>query len=540
MTRRVGIWIRVSTEDQAQSDSPEHHEHRAKSYAEVKEWKVIETYRLEAVSGKSVINHPEAQRMIQDVHKGHINGLIFSKLARLGRNTRELLEFADIFKNYNADLISLDESIDTSSPAGRFFYTLIAGMAEWERAEIGSRVKASVRTRASLGKSLGGEAPFGYKREENDLILDPNEAPVRKLIHELFAKHKRKRTVANILNEKGYRTRRGSTFSDTSIDRMLRDPIAKGMRRVNYTESLGDKKHWKLKPKEEWIFIEAPRIITDELWESCNRILDGMNQGHEKVRRKGVHLFSGIVTCHCGTKMYMRSVSPKYVCPNCKNKIGPDDLEEIFHSQLENFLFSDTDIQSHIDKQKLLVKDKEKLLDARNKEFQKLKQKISDVLDLYHDGQLSKESFKDHHQPVYDKLKQVEQSMLEIQGEIDTIKMQSLDNSQVLYDARNLHKQWQNFNLEEKKTIIEAITDSIIIGKEDIEINLSYLPTLVQEKKTEPLNGGLFGAPIGDSVIKKFGKRTGNQANPKNGSTTSPTIKFMQLSNKSSGIHGCD
>ena len=121
--KSVGIWIRVSTEDQARGDSPEHHERRARAYAESKGWHVKEVYHLEAVSGKSVMNLPETQRMLKDIRSCDITGLIFSKLARLARNTRELLEFAEIFRENNADLVSLQEAIDTSTPAGRLFYT---------------------------------------------------------------------------------------------------------------------------------------------------------------------------------------------------------------------------------------------------------------------------------------------------------------------------------------------------------------------------------------------------------------------------------
>src|SRR5438067_6513561 len=110
----VGIWIRVSTDDQAQGDSPQHHEIRARSYAESKGWEVREVYDLAGVSGKSVKEHAEAKRMLQDVKRGHIKGLIFSKLARFARNTKELLEFADYFEQQGAALISLQESIDTS------------------------------------------------------------------------------------------------------------------------------------------------------------------------------------------------------------------------------------------------------------------------------------------------------------------------------------------------------------------------------------------------------------------------------------------
>ncbi len=86
--KSVGIWIRVSTEDQAKGESPEHHEKRARLYAEAKGWDVKVIYHLEAVSGKSVMHHPEAKKMLKDIKDGSITGLIFSKLARFARNTK--------------------------------------------------------------------------------------------------------------------------------------------------------------------------------------------------------------------------------------------------------------------------------------------------------------------------------------------------------------------------------------------------------------------------------------------------------------------
>ena len=486
--RSVGIWIRVSTEDQARGESPEHHERRARLYAESKGWQVQEVYHLEAVSGRSVMKRPETQQMLRDIGSGHITGLIFSKLARLARNTRELLEFAEIFEEYGADLISLQESIDTSTPAGRLFYTMIAAMAQWEREEIAERVAASVPIRAKLGKPLGGQATFGYRWKDKRLVPDPKEAPVRRLIYELFLEHRRKKTVARSLSEAGYRTRRGAKFSGTTVGRLLRDPTAKGVHRANYTRSLGDGKKWMLKPEEEWILTKVEPVVSEELWEQCNQILDEQREKHKRPARKAVHLFAGVVFCSCGQKMYVPSNSPKYTCYKCRNKIGTADLEEIYHQQLKAFLLSPDEVSAYLSKADQVIKEKEELLQSLAGEQRKTSEEMDKTYRLYLDDELSSEGFGKRYRPMEERLAQIEDQLLEVQGEVDFLRIQYLSSDQILNEAQDLYSRWPELVTAEKRQIIENVVDRIVIGSDDIAINLCYLPSSSELMASSPRN----------------------------------------------------
>lgn len=474
--KAVGIWIRVSTEDQVRGDSPEHHEQRARYYAESKGWRVKETYHLEAVSGKSVMDEPETRRMLADVNTRRITGLIFSKLARLARNTRELLEFADIFREHDADLISLQESIDTSTPAGRLFYTVIAAMAQWEREEIAERVAASVPIRAKLGKPLGGAAPFGYRWENRTLVPDPAEAPVRKRMYELFLEHRRKKTVARLLNSAGYRTRNGSKFSDTTLDRLLRDPAAKGERRANYTKSLGANKNWVLKPEREWVFTPVEAIVSEELWAQCNALLDERREMGKRLARRAVQLFAGVAYCACGSKMYVPSNTPKYVCAKCRNKISTEDLEQVFQEQLRSFFLSPTELTAYLQEADEVIKTKRDLLDRLEADRAKTKQEMDKVYRLYIKDEISPEGFGHLHKPLEERLKQVEQEIPDLQGEIDFLTIQHLSSDKILCEAKDLYGRWHEMHRDDKRKIVETITEKIIIGKGEVAFDLCYLP----------------------------------------------------------------
>lgn len=474
--KEVGIWIRVSTEDQAQGESPEHHEKRATYYAEAKGWHVAKVYHLEAVSGKTVLGHPETKQMLEDVRSGLISGLIFSKLARLARNTRELLEFADIFRDHHADLISLQESIDTTSPAGRLFYTLIAAMAQWEREEISERVAASVPIRAKLGKSLGGAAPFGYRWEGHKLTPDPKEAPIRKLIYELYLQHRRKRTVARLLNEAGHRMRRGTKFTFTAVNRLICDPSAKGVRRANYTKSRGDGKSWDRKPESEWVLIPIEPIVSTEVWEQCNAMMEEVRRGWRRPARRAVHLFGGLTYCHCGHKMYVPSNSPKYICGKCRNKIRVEDLEAVFQARLAASFTVPEELSDLLAGADEGLREKETMVSSLTTETQTVKREMNKVYQLYLNDQISGDGFKREYGPLEKRLAQLSDEIPRLQAEADLLRMQHLNQDEVIREAQDLYGNWQALSAAEKRNIVENIVERITIGKDEIEITLCYLP----------------------------------------------------------------
>jgi len=351
----------------------------------------------------------------------------------------------------------------------------LAAMAQWEREEIAERMAASIAIRAKLGKPLGGNAPYGYEWKGREMVPEPKEAPVRKLLYELFLKHRRKKTVARLLNEAGHRTRNGSEWSDTSVDRLLRDPTAKGQRRANYTRQPAGEKAWTLKPESDWVWSPVEPIISEDLWARCNAILDERMLKRRRPGRKSNHLFAGLTYCGCGAKMYVPSNTPKYVCDRCRTKIPTADLEAVFQEQLRGFICSPEEVARYLASADQAIMDKEELARTLAKEAEKIRSDMDRITRAYVDDEISKDGYGRQYRPLETRLKQIEDELPRLQGEVDFLKIQHLSRDQAILDTRDLAQRWPELPPDAQRQIVENVTERITVAEDQVTIDLLYL-----------------------------------------------------------------
>lgn len=149
MSAKVFAYYRVSTQEQILDRQKDAVEAYAKAYG-----LTIDKVFEEKVSGKSIAERPELNRMLEQLREG--DTVIVNDLSRLSRSVRDTLRLAEeVFQGQGVNLISIKEKIDTSTPTGRFVMTVIAGMNQMEREQIAERTRGALNARKRRGAKLG-------------------------------------------------------------------------------------------------------------------------------------------------------------------------------------------------------------------------------------------------------------------------------------------------------------------------------------------------------------------------------------------------
>lgn len=160
--RAVG-YVRVSTEEQADEGySLAAQRKQIAAYCEAKNWELGLVYADEGISGKETKNRPALQQMLAAARAHDFDVVVVSKLDRLSRTTMQLLALVqDCFTGNSVRLVSVGEGIDPTSATGQFVMTILAGLAQMEREQIGERTRMGMAEAKAQGKHVG-KPPYGW------------------------------------------------------------------------------------------------------------------------------------------------------------------------------------------------------------------------------------------------------------------------------------------------------------------------------------------------------------------------------------------
>lgn len=447
---KVALYIRVSTDAQREEGySIEAQKEALTGYCMARSFKNYEFYIDGGYSGSN-LNRPEITRLISDAKNHKIKKCIVYKLDRLSRSQKDTLYLIeDIFNPNGVDFISINETMDTSTPLGRLMLGILSAFAQLERENIKERTRMGMLERIKEGYWMGGgRVPFGYDYDKDKGILVPNkDAKTVRKIYELYIDGKSAQTIADMLGLK----------YDRLVMQILTRKSNLGIISYNGREYKG--RH---------------EAIIDE--KTYNQAMLCMQKRSDSKNYFSNSLLSGLIICgHCGAKMhyqswgntgrkkiscYSQQSSKKYLIKdeNCpQEKLWQDDVESIVLKDLFSFTIAEHKKESG--------KIKTDIISQLTQQSDNTKKQLKRLYELY-------SSSSD--EILLSTIKEFQQKLQKIQSQINQENEKSIISSnrkQILNQVKNLEEVWDILTFEEKRKIIKSLINRIVITDRKVEIH---------------------------------------------------------------------
>jgi site-specific DNA recombinase len=215
-------YTRVSLAEQAQGVSLEVQRTRICAYAAAKGLNLAAVFVDAGISGKE-LDRPGLQQLLAQCAAGQAGHVIVWRLDRLTRRTRHLLGLVeDLFLARGIEIHSVSESLDTSTPHGRFVLTLFGGLAQMERETIAERTRAALAWKRVAGQPTS-HAPLGFRsvgrREQMEPVIE--ELDVVRRILALRQAGRSYRGIARALNTEGVWTKRRAIWRHSTVAKIV-------------------------------------------------------------------------------------------------------------------------------------------------------------------------------------------------------------------------------------------------------------------------------------------------------------------------------
>ncbi len=373
----IAAYCRVSTDKEDQLNSLEAQKEFFVEYVNRTGDNLVALYADEGISGTKIRNRKEFLKMMSDAEKGFFDMVVVKDISRFARNTVDLLQNIRKLKALGIETQFLTANM-TSMGNSEFVLTIFGALAQEESANTSKRVKFGKKLNAEKGRVPN--IVYGYDKTIGDyfnLSINKEEAATVKQIFKWYIEEGYGAAkIANMLNEKGIKTKRNCKWSQHAICRILTNELYTG-KIINGKEEVADFLSGKRKAKDEkeWLIVEKEelRIIDDYSFKKAGDILasrhNAFNITHERQSNK--HLFSTLIKCkECGWsfRRVVKTYKNTYIrwvcsghngrgaesCPNAQT-IDEDELIDV----LEEYFAG-------------VLKQKKKVIDGVLREFRKM------------------------------------------------------------------------------------------------------------------------------------------------------------------------
>lgn len=516
MTKKVKVYIytRVSTSMQVDGFSLDAQTDRIQKYADYMDFEIVGRYEDAGKSGKSIEGRMEFQKMMEDIKTGKdkVSYVLVFKLSRFGRNAADVLSSLQFMQDYGVNLISVEDSIDSSKDAGKLMISVLSAVAEIERENILVQTMEGRKQKAREGKWNGGFAPYGYKLVDGKLEIAEDEAEAVRMIYQLYVKTEMgsngiaKQLQLQGIQKKARQNGTNTLFSAHLVRLILDNPVYCGKiafgRRSNQ-KIRGTRNEYRTVKQKNYLISEGihEAIVDEELWNLAHekRIAQAKKYEHVNRGQNKIHLLSGLLRCPvCGAGMYgnksIKHINGKryeayyYGCKHrtmvrghaCTyrrqlNEVKLDmAVAEIISKIVGNPKFASV-MQSKIN-----MKVDTRLIDKEIENYQKQYTQFSgtkksiekqmdslDFLDKHYERKLN--DLQKRLDKMYDYMEDTEAKLEEAKARKRTIESEKLSGDNVYKLLIHFDKIYDKMNDEDKRALLVALIKEIQVYEEEQE-----------------------------------------------------------------------
>ncbi len=312
---RIGLYIRVSTEEQAENPegSIRNQEERLRQTVKLKNMEgnfgeIVEVFLDRARSGKDT-KRPALQRMLTAIRNREINLVMSTELSRVSRSIKDFADIWEMMQECECGFQSLRENFDTTTAAGEMVLYTMANIAQFERRQVSERVSANFQARAARGLYNGGSVPFGFRlipEKPGYLDIHPEEAEHVRQVFKAYIEIKSLHRTAKFLNEKGIKLCRKMQGGGTiRLGHFIHDTVHKILQNKAY---IGVRVY---QAKGETREAQAvwPAIVDPKVFQRAQELLKkGPRKSRPFTDVRYPYTLTGLLFCaECGDRMSGKS-----------------------------------------------------------------------------------------------------------------------------------------------------------------------------------------------------------------------------------------